>query len=215
MTTTAIKHPAKFTDDILPPAAEMLVACGSTLLDPFAGTGKGVDFLSQFAWDAVGVELEPEWAAQSERVIVGSALHLPFADASFDVIFTSPCYGNRMADRDMRDSVAGTYAKALGRHASEGSACHLQWGPAYRGFHREAWVEADRVLRPGGHFLLNMKDHVRGDQLQHVTAWHTDTLQELGFKWKRSVMVDVPGLRVGANADNRVDWEWLVLLVKP
>lgn len=44
-------------------------------------------------------ELEPEWASQCPGpVTMADARRLPYADASFDAIATSPTYGNRMAD---------------------------------------------------------------------------------------------------------------------
>lgn len=86
-------HPAKFSESILHKLDEILPTTGN-LLDPFAGVGK----IHSLGRASIGVELEPEWAMQHNRTIVGNALHLPFPDASFDIVCTSPCYGNRMAD---------------------------------------------------------------------------------------------------------------------
>lgn len=89
-------HPAKFGDPILQRIAEMLasnVDFRPLVIDPFAGTGK-VHQLS--AVRCVGVEIEPEWAAMHPDTIVANALHLPFRDATFDGMITSPVYGNRL-----------------------------------------------------------------------------------------------------------------------
>ena len=48
----------------------------------------------------------------------------------------------------------------------------MQWGDAYRSFHVKAWREAWRVLRPGGRFVLNIKDHIRNGERMPVTDWH-------------------------------------------
>lgn len=210
------KHCATFTDALLPVAVEMLEGAFDqrpTVFDPFAGTGKGVDYLRASGFVAFGVELEPEFIG-SEFVTQGDALALPYADGGFDACFTSPVYGNRMADKDLRPSVAGTYAKSLGRIASPGSSCHLQWGEAYRVFHIQAWREVRRVLKPGGVFLLNIKDHVRNGSVVPVSDWHVLTLKGLGFRLERSLNIPTPSLRRGQNGDARVNGEWLHLMRK-
>lgn len=67
------------------------------VLDPFAGVG-GIHDLADDRWNTYGVELEPEWAHQHPRTRVGDATALEWGDDSVDVVATSPCYGNRMAD---------------------------------------------------------------------------------------------------------------------
>jgi tRNA G10 N-methylase Trm11 len=217
VSTTTQRHCAKFSDALLPEIADMLktrIPRDAEILDPFAGSGKGVDYLSGCGYDAWGIELEPEFI-DSPLVQVGNALDLPFGDGAFDAIVTSPTYGNRMADKDMRDSVAGTYAKSLGRLATEGSSCHLQWGDAYRAFHVMAWREADRVLGSGGYFLLNIKDHVRQQEVQYVSDWHLGVLLgTLGYDLIDSRFVETGGLRNGQNHEARVNGEWLHLTRK-
>ena len=216
-------HPcAKFSDELLPEALDLIDDATSfedfpehpTLLDPFAGTGKGVDYMRAHGYRAIGVELEPEWATLSPNVIVGNALCLPFEPGTFDVVFTSPTYGNRMADKDKRPSVAGTYMKSLGREASEGSSCHLQWGDKYRHFHEQAWREVHRVLKPGGIFVLNVKDHPRNKQVQRVTDWHVAVCEGIGFEVQTARKVKCPGNKRGTNKDSAIEHEWLVLMRK-
>lgn len=223
MTGQAVRHPAKFTDALLPVMADMLAAAElppkSLIVDPFAGTGKGVDyFIEHTPWFAQGIELEPEWAAQSEHVTVGNALALPYPDGFVDAIVTSPAYGNRMADHhEAKDaSRRNTYRHALGRPLSDDSSAGLQWGPAYCDFHERAWDEACRVLRPGGLFLLNIKDHVRKGEVQCVTLWHVVTLVGVfDLNIVDEVEILCPGNHQGQNGAARVDHESLVLLRKP
>lgn len=102
-------HPAKYHPDVLQLIAHTLLTEAERrgeklrVLDPFAGTGlihTLCDTLCpQAVAETVGVELEPEWAGYDSRTVVGSALALPDDWAgTFDVVATSPCYGNRMAD---------------------------------------------------------------------------------------------------------------------
>ena len=111
-----------------------------------------------------------------------------FGDATFDAICTSPTYGNRMADHhNARDaSPRHTYRHVLGRPLTRGNSGALQWGDGiageeYRALHVAVWTECRRVLKPGGIFVLNVKDHIRGGVLQEVTKWHSVALLMLGF----------------------------------
>jgi hypothetical protein len=86
----------------------------------------------------------------------------------------------------------------------------MQWGAEYRMFHVAAWTEARRVLEPGGVFVLNIKDHIRGGVRQHVTDWHIEALEGQGFRWTDHVKIDCPGMRFGRNGNARVDYESVI-----
>jgi len=158
------------------------------------------------------VEIEPEWAALNPRTTLGNALALPWPDDYFDSVCTSPTYSNRMADHhEAKDSSRrNTYRHALGRPLHPDNSGAMQWGPQYREFHAKAWTEARRVLQLGGVFVLNIKDHVRKGQRQHVTQWHIEALMDLGFAIVEHVAVDCPGNRQGANGDARIDYESVI-----
>jgi tRNA G10 N-methylase Trm11 len=183
------------------------------VLDPFAGTG-GIHKLS--ARQTVGVELEPEWANQHPNTIIGNALNLPFPDASFDAIATSPTYGNRMADHhDAKEgSTRHTYKHTLGRNLTDTNSGAMQWGNTYRQFHRKAWAEAIRVLKPGGRLVLNISDHIRKGQPQGVNLWHVAALCELGLTFHEAVPIETKRQRHGANAHLRVGNEWIITFTK-
>lgn len=103
-------HPAVYSPAVLEAIDDVLERHGHPLsprgglriLDPYAGKGSGVDRWGEAGYDAVGVELEPEWKLCSQRVIRGDATHLDSMvdelGGLFDALVTSPCYGNRMAD---------------------------------------------------------------------------------------------------------------------
>lgn len=203
-------HPAPYSDGVLA-LAERWLEHGWRILDPFAGTGRIHQLRENLfgGWETVGVELQPKWAAMHPATLVGNALALPFADCSFDAVVTSPAYGNRFADHhDAKDgSVRRSYRHCYGEPLHPDNTGTLHWGERYREFHRRAWAEVARVVRPGGRFVLNVSDHVRTGKVQHVVAWHLDIVQSIGFALIEAEHLSTRRMRWGANADLRVGHE--------
>lgn len=213
-----VSHPARYSTGMVETFDRLLCEAGlggGRVLDPFAGTGliHGLADISA-EWETVGIEIEPEWAGLHERTRVGSALDLPFEDSEFDAIVTSPTYGNRLADSHNASDPESrrSYTHDLGRKLSEGSSGAMQWGHDYRCFHVEAWREAYRVLRTGGIFLLNIKDHIRGGVRQEVSAWHLQAAQDEGFKLRWVEWIPTRSMRAGANGETRIDGEYVFVL---
>jgi SAM-dependent methyltransferase len=202
-----LSHPARYSEAVLDAfRRELPERWFPYVLDPFGGTGLIANLKPTGI--QVSVELEREWAELTPEVaaaatVQANALHLPFADGSFDAIATSPCYGNRLADsHDAKDgSVRRSYTHDLGRKLHEDNAGAMQWGDAYREFHVKAWTEAVRVLNTDGRFLLNIKDHIRNKQRQRVTDFHRDVLRMLGLKERHFRVIDAKHLRQGQNRD--------------
>lgn len=225
MTHTAApaNHPARYTPAILQHLQAELHTEALThtrplqVLDPFAGVGTIHQLATPDHIHTVGIELEPEWAHAHPRTIVGDATRLPFPARTFDAVATSPAYGNRMADQyDGRDgSRRSTYRLSLGRPLHPRSGAALQWGTTYRQLHTAAWHETYRVLRPGGLFLLNIKDHIRKGRPQRVPGWHLQVATTLGFHLEHIEVIPTPGMRHGANHQARVDHELVATLRKP
>lgn len=218
-TIEARPHPAPYTVSLLPVFARLIPPGPQIVLDPMAGTGRIFDLLHWRPDLTIhAIELEPEFAAHDPRTRVGNALALPFLAASVDVICVSPAYGNRMADhheaKDASERI--TYRHKLARPLHPDNGGGLQWGDAYRDLHRRAWAEADRVLRPGGRFILNCKDHIREGVRQEVSAWHAGVLAfDLDYTQIASVRVPAPGMRRGKNWEARVDSEDVWCYQKP
>jgi len=138
------------------------------------------------------------------------------AEASFDVVVTSCTYGNRMADLyDGRDGTRrNTYRVALGHALHNDNSGGMQWGDAYREFHKTAWQEVYRVLKPRGMFYLNVSDHIRDGAVVRVAEWHHDTAIEFGFKLYELNEVPTPRNRAGANGNLRVEHEVIYTFFK-
>lgn len=206
------KHPAKYTDALLPVFEEMLQGC-KTVLDPFAGTGK----IHSLPFKTTGIEIEPEWANMNENTLIGDATNLQFADCEFDAICTSPTYGNRMADcHNAKDgSSRNTYTHKLGRQLNENNSGKMQWGEDYRVLHIKAWKECFRVLKNDGVFVLNFKNHIRNGKLIDVFSWHIKELIEIGFMLEEVKQVKANGNGFGQNGQLRTGFEFVAKLRKP
>jgi hypothetical protein len=157
------------------------------------------------------------------RTQLGDALHLPYPNGTFDMVITSPCYGNRLADsHEAKDSsIRRSYRHDLGRPLHNNNSGQLQWGIAYRVFHRLAWREAIRVLRPGseddlgGVMVVNVSNHIRGGQEQPVVEWHLQTIVTFGLHIIAVRPVPTSRMRFGANHNQRVDHEQILILRRP
>tara|TARA_Y100001954_G_C15754373_1_gene575473 strand:+ start:641 stop:1330 length:690 start_codon:yes stop_codon:yes gene_type:complete len=213
-----ITHPAKFTKSLIPLFADLLEGC-EKVLDPFAGTGRIHELMDLGDFRTFGIELEAEWAQMHKRTRIGNALDLPWRKNHFDGVCTSPTYGNRLADHhNAKDgSVRHSYKHDLGRDLTTENSGQLHWGPKYREFHEAAWREVHRVLKPGGRFVLNLKDHIRKKKLMPVTGWHITFLTKtLDFELHNVLGMGAPALRKGANSLARAgNAEIVFLLVKP
>jgi hypothetical protein len=208
-------HPATYSNAILDVIAPWVE--GLTVLDPFAGTGRIHELRARGAADTYGIELEAEWASLHLDTFCGDARDLldHIEHSSIDAIVTSPAYGNRMADTYTDDSVRQTYTAALGRPLTDGNAGAMQWGDAYRDLHRDVWRVCEQALKPGGLFILNCKNHIRGGEIQRVTEWHVQELMfEQGLDLVAWDIVPTRGLPSGENHEQRVGFESVVVLRK-
>jgi hypothetical protein len=208
-------HPTEKPLAALLPLIRAYSRPGDIVLDPFAGTGK----IHELPFDTTGVEIEPEWGKVVQgRVVVADARSMPFADGEFDVVATSPTYGNRLADKHNASDPERrrSYTHDLGRPLTEGNTGGLQWGPYYQEAHVAIWTEVRRVMKSGAWLLLNIKDHIRNGEQQPVSHWHTAALVELGFTfWPGySAGVTTQHLRQGSNTEQRAGQELVLVFRK-
>jgi hypothetical protein len=162
----------------------------------------------------VGVEIEAEWSTMHYGNIVGDALRLPFRDATFNGLISSPCYGNRFADHhNAQDgSVRRSYTHDLGRPLHDNNSGSLQWGDDYRAFHHQAWSESLRVLERDALIVVNVSNHIRRGEEQLVTEWHLNWFLTHGCKVVDLDRVCTNRFRYGENRQARVRYENILVL---
>lgn len=227
----SMKHPARYSKPILE-LFKLIVEdfrakdplARIDVLDPFAGTGRIHTLHDQPRVYTFGIEIEPEWAAMNERTSLGNALALPYGPARFDMVITSPAYGNRLADKhDARDgSIRRSYTHDLRRLTgddtrtlNEDNTGGVAFGPKYQELHARAWREVWRVLKPNGWFVLNVSDFVKNKVTVPVAGWHLDHCLEMGFELLTNEQVDTRRLRYGRNHESRVSSERVFVFRKP
>lgn len=215
-----VRHPAKYTDCFFDTFAKLLQGADN-VLDPFAGTGK-IGKLRQhgFTGKIYANELEPEWIAENPHgcdvVTCADAEFLDYPESFFDAICTSPTYGNRMADHhNAKDgSRRNTYTHCLGRQLNDGNTGKMQWGTEYMEKHERIYAHLSKLVKPGGKFVLNVKNHIRRGVEIDVTAFHVSALERNGFTMIEKKLIPTPSLKFGAHTDKRLDGEYIILLVK-
>lgn len=211
-------HPAKFTEPIIDKLQALVLAearrvqgrvipadCPVQVLDPFAGVGRVHRLARPNRIRTVGVEIEPEWAACHPDTICADALEWlprPGNYGRFDIVVTSPTYGNRLADHhNAQDgSRRRSYTHDLARPLAETNSGKLHWGSAYWAFHALAYRRIFNATKPGGLFLLNVSDFYRRQALVAAVEWHRGAAMGAGFTSSGpDVAVETPRLRgVGA-----------------
>ena len=211
------KHPAVMGAHILDACKTLLPSEGCRVLDPFAGLGTTAKLLPRY--DVVGVEIEKEWADQYEKTICGDSLIVVPTLGKFDVVLTSPTYGNRMAD-DFEASDTSkriTYRHKLGRRLSNGTTANLYYGKRnkkYEDLHSKIWKVCVDALKNNGIFILNCKDFISLGSVMEVTKWHIETLEGYGMSVVKSIRVPSRGMRFGSNSQQRIDYENVICLQK-
>jgi hypothetical protein len=210
-TTPLTRHPAKFSEAVLD-ALHPLVRAEArrrgepvTVLDPFAGVGRVHQLATRNgAVTTVGLEIQARWAACHQRTIHTDAMQwMAMNEHPFDLIVTSPTYGNRLADHhDARDgSRRRSYTHDYGQALEDNNSGTLHWGPDYWRFHALAYSLMLRNLTPGGLLLLDVSDFHARKALVSATEWHRGAAMGVGFvHGGRDVPVVTPRLRGVGNA---------------
>lgn len=225
-------HPAKFSDPVIDRIGVEIYKHVEWMgikrrpirvLDPFAGVGRVHALARPGEIETVGVEIEAPWAACHRDTICADSIawmrrYVNAGREPFDVVVTSPVYGNRMSDHhDARDSSERrSYTHDLrtgtgddGYTLAENNMGKVAWGPVYREFHIEAWRLVAAILKPDGLFVLNVSDFVRNGEVVHAAWWHWGAAMAAGCYEIGRWPVNTHRMRNGANRDARAESEMI------
>lgn len=226
------RHDAKYSAEVLEILRALAPGLDGPIVDPFAGVGL-IDTIGRADVIGIELEPEWAVASPVVRQGDALELADYPAEVGA-IVTSSPTYGNRMGDPYLGptclecngNGIVGEhprraecplceglgrnrrgrygYGISLGRLASEGSSCHLQWGDSYREFHRRWLIVASTVLEPGPRRLvLNMSDHYRGGQLQYVCHWWIEEAGRQGFRLADTHRADTARQGHGQNGEKR------------
>lgn len=215
-----VRHPAKYTDDFMSIFADLLNG-RERILDPFAGTGK-IGVIKNFGFDGevYANEIEPEWIKPNKYncdfITTEDAEFLKYPTAYFDAICTSPTYGNRMADHHTAKdgSKRNTYTHCIGRKLSDGNTGKMQWGVEYMEKHERIYRHLASLVKDGGLFVLNVKNHIRKGKEIDVKSFHERVIIESGFEKVKEIFIETKGNGFGANAEKRTNGEYILVFNK-
>jgi hypothetical protein len=229
------EHPAQYSVAVLAEFAKAIDRRDIVnVLDPMGGVG-GVHKLARppslldSGKVTTALDIECCYIAKAQELypdcesVIGDACALPFDTDSFSAIAVSPSYMNRMRDWFVigpnRTTKAGqSYALNLGRELDPRNSAHHEMSPeGYWRLHAVAWSESVRVLRPGGLFVLNAKDFVRGGIRQRIVDGHVAILTNLGLsvECRYTIAGKGYGSAVGEHGNARAEGEETVVLSAP
>lgn len=225
MTTEPIapSHPAKYSAPIMDKLERVLAEVTAfqthrpiRVLDPMAGVGGVHQLADPGLIETWGLEIEPEWADQHPSTWEGDATEMPFPDSYFDVIVTSPPYGNRMADQFISKDGSRriTYYHFLGRRLHENSAAGMHFGDEYCKTMRDIFIECKRVLTIRGSIILNVSDFIRNGKVVPVVDFYLELMHDLGYGVTRDLQVPTQRMKFGANGKLRVDHERVIAFAR-
>lgn len=218
-----IKHPAKYSDALIPLIAVILRRYNvKSVFDPMAGTGK-IGEIRKYGFEGRidCNDIEPDWIIGLEKkwdtfTFQDASYFYNIGNGAIDCICTSPTYANRLADHwnPKDNSKRFSYKFNIGRELHSENTGNKHWGKAYREKHEAIWLECYRILKSNGLLILNISNHIRGGKEIFVSEWHREILKNIGFVLIELHRIKTPRLRFGANSSLRVEFENLFVFKK-
>lgn len=187
-----LRHPGKFPETLAEEFVTFFTKAGQYVLDPMVGTGSTVVACLRSGRQAVGIELNPEYAALARRVVVEERLRLGpaaqdlqaeilTADASdltglplptFDYVLTSPPYWDmlhaRGAATQRRRRAAPELDVTYSAHPAD--LGNIRDYPEFLNRLVSIYAGLQPVLRPGAYLTVIVKNVKKGGRV-YPLAW--------------------------------------------
>lgn len=227
---TLIKHPARFSIEIIEEVAKILnlryrhTSSKPIIFDCYGGSGERLRLLGDRTGMTVrGVEIEPKFIIDP-CVTVGDAQDPSVYPDERHIIFTSPTYPNGMADAHQINDTSRryTYTAALGHLPNVNSQARYGYRSTRRNGksrkRQKYWEIANNTVKNWGNaemIIVNVSDFyaTRGGatELEPVVADWSDLLAKHGYPMQALIPVKTPRMKNGANRDVRVGHEVLIV----
>lgn len=197
-------HPATFPLQLAADFIQFFTREGETVLDPFLGAGTTLEAADQLNRQAVGIELEPDFAefaaSRSRQTIhIGDALTLAndrelLPDHSVDYILTSPPYWNIL-----HQSRGGNPDTRHKKRLAQGQSTIYSDNPKDLGNIADAnkylqklttlFTDLHRVLKPKSYVTIIIQNVNAAGSLQPI-AW------QLGITLSQTRLYDLKGEKI-------------------
>lgn len=229
-------HPARFSGAIIDRLRRALLSRYPDpydqpyVFDPYAGTGERLAELLGNDFDGGGVELQRKFIVARQLVKQGDATNPKVYPTVPFVIVTSPAYPNGMSEQynigEADTSYRPTYANAHQRLGGDKLHPNNMGALGYRGTKRGGrsvkraayWELARRsveVWTANEHCIgiyLNVSDFLSGGEVEPLVADWADLLREHGWKQVTRYKVRTPRNNGVDNADQRVEYETILVM---
>ena len=80
--------------------------------------------------------------------------------------------------------------------------------------HNRIYKHLASLVKNGGLFVCNVKNHIRKGKEIDVKSFHEESLKKSGFQKTKEIFVESKGNGFGANADKRTTGEYIMVFQK-
>ena len=212
------RHPGKMLPELARRIVAEYSAPGDLVVDPLAGIGTTLAEAALMGRRAVGVELDPRWAALAadnlDHMLEGPSRRLAeirqgdarrLDDAlgdlvgTVDLVVTSPPYGCDAGMIDKQAWIAGGRlcpADTLNYSTDKANLGHAR-GPAYEAAMADIYAACHALLRPGGRLVVVTKNTRRKGRTLDLAGLTVTLAEAAGFSYLGHVIALHAAIRDG------------------
>lgn len=107
-----------------------------------------------------------------------------------------------------------TYTHYLGRQLNDENTGKMQFGNTYIDKHMRIYKHLFTLVKWGGYYILNVKNHIRKGVEVDVVGFHKKALSDVGFTEMCDLTIETPCMRFGRNGNKRINKEHIIKFIK-